>query len=62
MRKTTHEEFIDEAIARVADYENNRKDISEKITIEDVFTVWSCKIQRLFFQRNTREPTTTNLL
>lgn len=43
MRKTTHEEFIDEAIARVADYENKRGDISEKITIEDVFTVWSCK-------------------
>lgn len=43
MKKITHEEFIDEAMIRVADYENKREDISEKVTIEDVFIVWSCK-------------------
>lgn len=43
MKKITHEEFINIATEKVVDYENNRKDISEKITREDVFTVWSCK-------------------
>ena len=43
MRKITHEEFIDEAIVRVADYESKREDIKTLVTVEDVFTVWSCK-------------------
>lgn len=43
MKKITHEEFIDEAIVRVADYENKREDIKDLVTVEDVCIVWSCK-------------------
>ena len=38
-----HEKFIEICKENVKLFENERTDIDEKIQIDDVFTVWSCK-------------------
>jgi hypothetical protein len=38
-----HEDFIKLCARKVAEYENNRKDINVQIDRDNVFCVWSCK-------------------
>ena len=38
-----HEEFLKLCARKVAEYENNRKDINVQIDRDNVFCVWSCK-------------------